>query len=38
MTRLLACILPEGVGHFPQVEAPQAFNELLAKAIAALTP
>ena len=33
--------LPEGVGHFPQVEAPQAFNSLLERAItllAALRP
>jgi pimeloyl-ACP methyl ester carboxylesterase len=29
--------LPDGVGHFPQVEAPKAFNALLAKAIAMLT-
>jgi pimeloyl-ACP methyl ester carboxylesterase len=29
--------LPEGVGHFPQVEAPEAFNRLLAQAIASLT-
>jgi len=28
--------LPEGVGHFPQLEAPQAFNRLLAQAIASL--
>jgi pimeloyl-ACP methyl ester carboxylesterase len=29
--------LPAGVGHFPQVEAPQAFNALLEQAIALLT-
>ena len=28
--------LPEGVGHFPQVEAPQAFNSLLERAITLL--
>ena len=30
-------LLPEGVGHFPQIEAPQAFNALLLQAIALLT-
>ncbi|MFI5165875.1 MAG: alpha/beta fold hydrolase [Thermoanaerobaculales bacterium] len=30
--------LPEGVGHFPQVESPQAFNRLLEQAIALLAP
>jgi pimeloyl-ACP methyl ester carboxylesterase len=29
--------LPEGVGHFPQFESPQAFDELLHQAIAKVT-
>src|SRR5271157_2261706 len=30
--------LPEGVGHFPQVESPQAFNRLLKQAITLPAP
>lgn len=31
-------LLPEGVGHFPQVESPEAFNRLLQQAITLLAP
>ena len=38
LARYELLLLPEGVGHFPQVESPQAFNRLLEQAIALLVP
>jgi len=38
LTRFELLLLPEGVGHFPQVESPQVFNRLLEQAITSLAP